>query len=1074
MSSFSNFIVQSDLQSSEVIESDRSSILSTEAEVQGKTKETIDASSVDEEVGDNSSESENDFSAIDNGCKPPKDLQMPLRQYSREVLLELKESPSSNIFPSCLEKSPKSILASHLTGGKDQNNDKKSNESTTEDSANDVKRKQFKKKNAMEKEEPGVGKKHLNVQDRLKKDEIVLSPQRRSFNTGCAVSSSIFNILPNRTITTTRHRLDSLSSSKDLRDSDLNNEHRKQRLDSLGQNQPRDFSQLSRDSNNRRLNRGRLMSRDSGWDSVGRDPDSSSNYGFDKRVMNNSGGGNDRRLNNDEERNRYGYFDRKKNYNDDHVRIEKEPEWFSAGPTSQYDVIELQGFEDYRKEMQSKKNKKSEAKKTESAAKDKTKETTSSDTSKSESHKQRKTEETIREKKDSAESQSVKESESQLEPQTGTLIEIESAENNSKNIINSTVSPSLPDDINAFLNFSELLVDDDDMEITKSRTSKFSLWCQQPESTSNNVVNWMSEKEPVPSTASKAFGEVFSENNVNDVKHIENKSQGDNSNWPSFTENSHTAERSSSEGKTLFERLLMAPPSGATVIGNSTVGKVHSVEELEAHIRKPQTNKKEEDMAAFKKLFNQSKPSVPADGAVSAAFNQVPSKPVVVQQPQPRVAETATQPFAAFQHANFAVADPAVAAARLQQAQTGMLKGSMFGIYNQPLVQPKPTEIAAPIGAVMPPLLGMFPNTAPPPPVDLIQAPFIEDQMQKAEARMLLNALKGGEFTISELLDTNSKLMHALTPRFREVVPAVLKCWVQQQQPVRQDGGYPGVRRLIVPPPPPPTIQPEPLIAQQLNVPFQPAFKQRIPSPQEIAIHTQGIMHNALVNKKLEEQRENYKRRQEMWRARSPATDESGGSQQLLSTFTPTSVLRQQKRKTETNPPAGEQFLKFTDQPFRANDAQQQQAKNFDMFVNKGRPIIKKSEGSPLFNPIETPYPVHAGQFRSQTPAPPQPQSAAHNFLAGFVAHDQQQSSHFGGGRNLASATACLQGLLLDNQVTSHPGGSRGQSADEGGALSRWLPHKLIEDGLAGKLPDIPMQKMLSVEELERLQTVHN
>ncbi|CAK1589928.1 unnamed protein product [Parnassius mnemosyne] len=38
----------------------------------------------------------------------------------------------------------------------------------------------------------------------------------------------------------------------------------------------------------------------------------------------------------------------------------------------------------------------------------------------------------------------------------------------------------------------------------------------------------------------------------------------------------------------------------------------------------------------------------------------------------------------------------------------------------------------------------------------------------------------------------------------------------------------------------------------------------RIPSPRELAAHTQSIMQGALIKKKLEEQRENFRRRHEL------------------------------------------------------------------------------------------------------------------------------------------------------------------------------------------------------------------
>ena len=41
---------------------------------------------------------------------------------------------------------------------------------------------------------------------------------------------------------------------------------------------------------------------------------------------------------------------------------------------------------------------------------------------------------------------------------------------------------------------------------------------------------------------------------------------------------------------------------------------------------------------------------------------------------------------------------------------------------------------------------------------------------------------------------------------------------------------------------------------------------QRVPSPQELAVHTQSILQNALIKRKLEEQKENFRKRQEAQR----------------------------------------------------------------------------------------------------------------------------------------------------------------------------------------------------------------
>lgn len=62
--------------------------------------------------------------------------------------------------------------------------------------------------------------------------------------------------------------------------------------------------------------------------------------------------------------------------------------------------------------------------------------------------------------------------------------------------------------------------------------------------------------------------------------------------------------------------------------------------------------------------------------------------------------------------------------------------------------------------------------------------------------------------------------------------------------------------------------------------------RERIPSPQEIAIHTQQIMQNALIKRKLEEQKENYRRRQEQDQRQRGGTDSPSFA------FTPTVVMK--------------------------------------------------------------------------------------------------------------------------------------------------------------------------------------
>ncbi|XP_076346104.1 uncharacterized protein LOC143244753 isoform X4 [Tachypleus tridentatus] len=89
----------------------------------------------------------------------------------------------------------------------------------------------------------------------------------------------------------------------------------------------------------------------------------------------------------------------------------------------------------------------------------------------------------------------------------------------------------------------------------------------------------------------------------------------------------------------------------------------------------------------------------------------------------------------------------------------------------------------------------------------------------------------------------------------------------------------------------------------------------RVPSPQELAVHTQSILQNALIKRKLEEQKENFRRRQETQRTQSPSIPSminkpaivNGSSPKGLSptmaAFTPTSVLRKMQSDRERESP---------------------------------------------------------------------------------------------------------------------------------------------------------------------------
>ena len=82
-----------------------------------------------------------------------------------------------------------------------------------------------------------------------------------------------------------------------------------------------------------------------------------------------------------------------------------------------------------------------------------------------------------------------------------------------------------------------------------------------------------------------------------------------------------------------------------------------------------------------------------------------------------------------------------------------------------------------------------------------------------------------------------------------------------------------------------PTSPTPPNVKKSLTVTSPNLGRDRVPSPQEMAIHAQQIMQNALIKRKLEEQKENCRRRQEQDQQRK-ATDSPSFA------FTPTVVMK--------------------------------------------------------------------------------------------------------------------------------------------------------------------------------------
>ncbi|XP_063833298.1 proline-rich protein 12 [Ostrinia nubilalis] len=301
--------------------------------------------------------------------------------------------------------------------------------------------------------------------------------------------------------------------------------------------------------------------------------------------------------------------------------------------------------------------------------------------------------------------------------------------------------------------------------------------------------------------------------------------------------------------------------------------------------------------------------------------------------------------------------------------------------------------------------------------------------LQRPEAQALVHGLKAGEITVQHIMQQLSN--PGLQSRHRDVLLTILR--LQHQ---RQMGGSPlpsvgvgAAPHLVVPPHHQPLrLSPLPHPSEYNGVPA------RIPSPRELAAHTQSIMQGALIKKKLEEQRENYRRRHEAPKQPTPIS------------FTPTSVLRKMTAEKESEAPSPKQQWA---QPPK---------------MPQGRPIVKGNQSGAA--------PMGYGQSQSE-----------------YQQHYLNQQQMVGGGRpfphpqqrqqvpnsynnmnNMARGMVggtTLQQLLVQshqNRLNEMGGGSGGGDNQ----LARWFSPELLARASAGKLPSVHVPNALSLEDLER------
>ncbi|WAR03166.1 4ET-like protein [Mya arenaria] len=302
---------------------------------------------------------------------------MPTYIYSMDELYDLRSSPISNTVPDCLEKDfivdgvwdPEKWHRSFGGGGNTSSRGGSRGPSPLAIGETRERKDMFRKNSGSERS--------LDPKERLKeeKDAIVLSPQRRSFGTGCHVSQqpllqrAISNIeverdRRERRIGSGRIQIDR-DRPRERSDSDYRAERNERHHDKetreyrekdtrdfrdkdtrdFRDKDPRDFRDLRdfRDKDPRDFRSSRDIERDRDFRNPRYDRDDR-NRRYDRERLFATRDQDDRTHRDRDFRDHGG-----SRYNRHH-RHEEEPEWFSSGPISKTDTIELHGFERERRD----------------------------------------------------------------------------------------------------------------------------------------------------------------------------------------------------------------------------------------------------------------------------------------------------------------------------------------------------------------------------------------------------------------------------------------------------------------------------------------------------------------------------------------------------------------------------------------------------------------------------------------------------------------------------------------------------------------------------------------------------
>ncbi|XP_044762842.1 eukaryotic translation initiation factor 4E transporter-like isoform X3 [Coccinella septempunctata] len=249
-----------------------------------------------------------------------------------------------------------------------------------------------------------------------------------------------------------------------------------------------------------------------------------------------------------------------------------------------------------------------------------------------------------------------------------------------------------------------------------------------------------------------------------------------------------------------------------------------------------------------------------------------------------------------------------------------------------------------------------------------------KELLSRPEAQAILQGMKRGDITPQHIYQQLAN--PALQPRHREMLSAILR--------IQRLGPSP---RVLSPAPPAHHMFPQQQQQQQLRVsPLPNAMHQRIPSPRELQVHTQTILQRALIKKRLEEQQVNFRKKQEMQQMPNHGSSNKNVSSPTPLAFTPTSVLRKMTADKEDGNKEGKNVEANKFQQGRAvigarmqqQQPQQQQNNQWNSQYHSkqpGRPIVKANVGyqstgaEQFFNAQQQQFMFNQQQSRQQQQA---------------------------------------------------------------------------------------------------------